>query len=217
MKIKIIIGTVLLSLIIPTLSFAKLENNLEKKEVRIEKKTERNDKIINGFEKRQDNIDRLKQRLASTTASTSEKKVGKLSEKIEKRKEQMSKIQERLINKELKVTEILNKIADKISERIIILEGKKLDMIPAKAKLAEADAKIEAITKEIDNLTALVKTEITDTTKDQLFTDIRTSQDKIKVLAKEAKALLVDTIKEITKVLPKNGKATTTATSTNQI
>ena len=126
----------------------------------------------------------------------------------------MEKVKDKLLNQELKVIEVLGKIAGKIQSRIAILEGKGLNMTAAKAKLVEANAKISEATAEADVLSGLLTSTSTATTTSQTFTEIKTAQNNIKVLAKAAHALLVDTIKEITKVLPANGRATTTATST---
>jgi hypothetical protein len=165
------------------------------------------------LENRENNIERIRERIASTTLATTStstvKRLEKLDKRFDKQVEQMGKVKERLLNKELKVTEVLGKIASKIQERINILAGKGLDMTAAKAKLALASSKLQDITAEQDALATLIKTEITDANKDTLFVSIKASQDKIRTLAKEMHALLVDTIKEITKVLP-----TKTATTT---
>ena len=169
--------------------------------------------VAQQIKNRVQNIERIKARIASTTASTSEKVMNRLENQLQNQEQQMEKAKERLLNKELKVIEILGKISDKIADRIAILEEKDLDLSSATAKLAEANDKIEEVTTEADNLSSLLETEITEDNKDTLFEDIKDSQEKIKTLAKEAKALLVDTVKEITKVLPAK-TATTTATST---
>ena len=198
----------------------KLENRLENKGVRVENIMVRASTTEKRLENRENNIDRIRARIASTTASTtasSTKRLEKLENRLEKQQEQMEKAKERFLEKEMKVTEVLGKIADKIQERIDILTGKGLDMTAANTKLGEAAVKLEAITVEGDNLATLIETEITDTNKETLFVSIKASQDKIRTLAKETHALLVDTIKEITKVLPAKPikTATTTATSTN--
>jgi hypothetical protein len=207
---KIISSLMLLSLVIPVLSLAKIDDKLPK----IEKPLLRASTTEKRLENRENNIDRIRERLASTTASTSAKRINQLNDRLEKQREQMGKVKERLLERETKVMEVLGKIASKIQERINILAGKGLNMTTANAKLALASAKIEEMTVEGDKLTTLINTEITDTNKVQLFTDIKASQEKIRSLAKATHALLVDTIKEINKVLPGNGRATTTATST---
>jgi hypothetical protein len=192
----------------------KLETKLENREIRIENRVERASTTEKRLENRENNIERIRERIASTTASTSPKRIENLDKRFDKQVEQMGKVKERLITKELKIADVLGKIADKILERINILAGKGLNMTAARAKLAEASTTLEEMTGQGDKLATLINTEITEANKTQLFIDIKASQDKIKVLAKATHALLVDTIKEITKVLPKNGKATTTATST---
>jgi chromosome segregation ATPase len=170
---------------------------------------------------REDIINRLRAKIASTTlasttatssAASTTKRLDNLDNRLNKQLEQMAKVKDRLLNKELKVIEVLTKISAKIAERISILEGKGLNMAPAKAQLALADAKIADVTLEANNLANLLSGTSTATTTDQtkLFQDIKTSQDKIRTMAREAHALLVDTIKEITKVLPRNGQATST-------
>lgn len=227
-KIKILCGVMLLSLIIPSLSFAKAENvsgtstkkgpglevRMENREQRIEGIMQRASTTERRLENRENNIERIRERIASTTASTSAKRMENLDKRLEKQQEQMEKVKERLQEKEIKVTDVLGKIASKIQERINILAAKGLDMMSAKAKLALAAAKIEELTAEVANLATLIETEITTENQVAIFTSIKTSQVEIRTLAKETHALLVDTIKEINKVLPRNGKATTTATST---
>jgi len=166
------------------------------------------------LENRVDNIERIRTKLASTTASTSIKKIGELGDRLEKQKEQLNKLKDRLVNKELKVISVLKQISDKITARITILEGKSLNMTAAKAKLAEATTKITEMTDLADQLTTLIETTITEVNGDQLFANIKTIQGEIKTMAKETKALLIETVKEITKVLPAK-TATTTASSTS--
>jgi len=193
----------------------RIENRAVRMENRIERPLLRASTTEKRLENRENNIERIRARIASTTASTSVKRLENMDKRFEKQRGQMAKVKERLLEKEMKVTESLGKIASKIQERITILAGKSLDMTAAKAKLAQASAKIEAITVEGDNLATLINTEITEANKDTLFVSVKASQDKIRTLAKETHALLVDTIKEINKVLPRNNKANTTATSTN--
>lgn len=209
---KIFSILILSSLIIPSLSFAKLED-------RVENRIERASTTERRLENRENNIERIRSRIASTSLATTStstvKRLENLDKRLEKQQEQMAKVKERLLGKELKIADVLGKIASKIQERITILEGKGLNMTDAKTKLALASAKLEEMTVEQSNLATLIGTEITEANKDTLFVSIKASQDKIRTLAKENHALLVDTIKEITKVLPRNGRATTTATSTN--
>ena len=227
-KINILYGIILLALVIPVLSFANNNSGPGTKqkgpgfEARttniapgIDLRLGRASSTENRLENRENIMDRIRARLASTTASTSERRINNLNNRLQKQADQMEKVKERLLNKEAKVTEILGKIANKIQARISILTTKGLDMTAANAKLAEANAKITGITTAIEQLTTLVETEITEVNQAKLFQDIRATQDKIRTLAKEAKALLIDTVKEINKVLPRNGRATTTATSTN--
>lgn len=194
------------------------EKRLEIRGVRMENRFERASSTEMRLENRENNIERIRARIASTTASstasTSEKRLEKMQDRMEKQKEQMNKMREKMLEREFKAVEVLEKIASKIAERITILEGKSLDMTAAKAKLAEATAKLAQIGTESDTLTTLTETEITEANQEELFTKIKDSQVVIKALAKETHALLVDTIKEITKVLPQK-TATSTATSTN--
>lgn len=233
-KIKIFSALILLSLMIPSLSFVKAkEDSITSSTSKQEKETEgrklgeklslierpllRASTTEKRLENRENNILRIKERLASTTASTSIKKIEKLNDQLEKQREQMNKHKERLLERETKVMEVLGKIASKIQTRIDILVIRGLDMTASKAKLALASAKIEELAVEGDNLATLIGTEITEVNKDQLFISIKATQNKIRTMAKETHGLLVDTIKEINKVLPqKNQKTgTSTATSTN--
>jgi hypothetical protein len=193
----------------------RVENREEIMGIRIERPLLRASSTELRLEKRENNILRIKERLASTTASTSVKRIENLDKRFDKQVEQMGKVKDRLLNKEVKILDVLGKISSKIQERINILTGKGLDMTASKAKLAEATLKAEEMTIEADNLTTLINTEITEANKDSLFQSIKASQEKIRTLARATHALLVDTIKEITKVLPRNDKATSTATSTN--
>jgi len=226
-KLQILCMILLLSLVIPSLSSAKaqvqekcigstdgitkcgptiqnIENSIKDNVLRIQN--------------RQNNIERIKDRITSTSLATTStstlKRLDNLDNRLQKQKEQMVQAKDRLLNKEIKIAEILGKIADKIQARIDILIEKGLDLTAAEAKLAEADAKIQELIKAGDDLAVLIATEITEDNKDSLFTDIKSAQKKIRDLAFDAHRLLVDTIKEITKVLP-NRPATTTATTTN--
>src|SRR3989339_1687923 len=204
-RIKIVIsGVIVLTIMIPSLSFVVADDSVE-----VNTKNKRLEKEVR-LENREKRIEWIKKELASTTASTSEKKIEKLNNKLEKQREKMGEARERLLDKELQVTDVLGKIADKIGDRIIISENRGLDMTAAKTKLAEASVKIEEITIEGQTLADLIKTEITETNKDTLFASVKTSQNKIRTLAKATHALLVDTVKEITKVLPKKNSATST-------
>ncbi len=228
---KILSLIMLLSLLVPSLSVAKAEEDskvnretkIENREIKIESRFERASTTERRLENRENNIERIRARIASTTASTTiyapGKKVERLNERLQKQLEQMGKVKERLLNKELKVTDVLGKIASKIQARITILEGRSLDMTAAKAKLAEASVKIEDLIAKGEALATMIETEITEADSTQLFQDIKAAQVEIRTLAKATHALLVDTIKEITKVLPqkeKNEKASSTATSTNE-
>lgn len=226
---KILSSFILLSLIVPILSFAetetekgfrvstttvkRIEERVENREVMFSKRQEVREiwasTTVRALENRENNIERIRARLASTTASTSIKKVERLNERLQKQVEQMAKVKERLLKKELKVAEVLGKISAKISERINILDEKGLDMTASLAKLAEADAKIDELNAKADELATLIETEITEANQAQLFQDIKAVQDDIRIIARTAHALLVDTIKEITKVLPTKTGTTT--------
>jgi hypothetical protein len=166
------------------------------------------------LENRVNNIERIRDRIASSTASTSEKKLGKFNDQVKKQTEQMERMRERIINRELKVIDVLEKISNKIRERIIILQEQGLNMTPARTKLTEATNKIGEMTNEANKISAMLAITITETNSAQIFQAITDSQKIIKTLAKETHTLLRDTIKEITKVLPRRPTATTTATST---
>lgn len=233
-RINIIIsGVVVLTIMIPSLSFVMADDSLETntktksqgKEIRLDnlvgkiefkqnKVENRASSTENRLENRERNIERIREGLASSTASTSAKRIEKLNDRLDKQREQMGKVQERLLDKELKVVEVLEKIITKIEDRINISENRGLNMVMANTKLVEANAKMSELITEGQSLADLAKTEITDTNKDTLFISIKTSQNKIRTLAKATHALLVDTIKEITKVLPQRN-STTTTTSTN--
>jgi hypothetical protein len=161
------------------------------------------------LENRESNIERIRERIASTTASLSEKRAENLDNRLEKQQQQMNNARERLLGKELKVTDVLGKIAEKIQERISIMSNQGIIMTTANAKLTEATSAIEDLTAEAANLGTLLETEITSENKDELLNDVRASQNQVRTQAREIHALLVDTVKEITKLLP-----TKTATTT---
>jgi len=212
-KIKIFCGILLLSLIIPSLSFAETEVKPLLNRAAILEKIASTTEIR--LKNREDNIERIRARIASSTSSTTEKRIAQLNSKYEKQSEKLAAAKDRLLNKELKIVEVLEKIAGKITKRINILETNGSNLASAKAKLKEATDKIDAITAEATKLATSLKAIITKDNKDQLFIDIKASQDNIRTLAKEAKALLVDTIKEITKVLPTKSAESDISTTTN--
>ena len=122
-KIKICSSLLLLTLIIPVLSSAKMENKeikLENREVRMENRIAQASTTQYRLENRENNIERIRARIASTTASSSAtssvKRMENLDKRLEKQQEQMGKAKERLMDKELKITEVLGKIADKIAD-----------------------------------------------------------------------------------------------------
>jgi hypothetical protein len=202
----------------PTKSLLLKDNNTEdglsNLGQRVDNKLERASSTENRLENRQNIINKIREKIASSTTASTSKRVEKLNSRIQNQEEQMLKVKDRLQNKELKITDSLIKIADKIQTRISVLEDRGLDMTSAKAQLALANAKITNITNESSNLATLIGTTITEANQTQLFTDIKAYQDKIKALVFEVHGLLVKTVKEITIVLPRNDKATTTATST---
>lgn len=223
-------GIILSILLVPIL-FLEAEDNLASstrrnsdREVRISpllkasatimRLEERASTTLNRLENRQNIIDRIRAKLASTTASTSPKRIESLNNRLEKQMEKISEVKDRLLNREIKVTEVLGKISDKISERIDILGEKGFNVTAAKTKLAEAVAKIAEITAKADTLSTLIETEITEANQAQLFADIKTIQVTIRSLVKEAKGLLIDTIKEITKILPAKPEKSATSTAT---
>jgi hypothetical protein len=209
---KILGLVILMSLVIPFLSSAKMDDRLENREQRINQIINRASTTERRLENRENNIERIRERIASTTASSTNR-LEKLDDRLQKQEEQMGKVKDRLLNKELKITDVLGKIASKIQARITILEGKNLNMTAAKAKLALAAGKIEEMTVETATLTDLLETEINIENQTALLSSVKIAQEKIRGLAKEVHALLVDTVKEITKVLPAK-TATTTATTT---
>jgi hypothetical protein len=195
------------------------KNRLEDRFSRIERPLLRASTTERRLENRENNIERIRDRiasttLASTTASTT-KRLEKLDDRLIKQEEQMGKVRERLQERETKVMDILGQIASKIQARITLLAGQGLNMTAATAKLAEASAKIEEMTVEGDKLATLINTNITASSSAQLFIDIRASQNKIRTMAGETHALLVDTIKEITKVLPAKPIKTGTSTASS--
>jgi hypothetical protein len=208
-KIKIISSTILLLLIIiPILSVqAEVKGN---KRATTTRPTMSATSTLLRLENRENNIERIRDRIASSTASTSEKKLNKLNDQINKQTEQREKMKERILNKELKVIDVLEKISSKIRERIIILQEQGLNTIASRAKLTEANNKIGELTNEANKISTMLVITITETNSEQISQSITDSQKIIKTLAKETYNLLRDTIKEMKKVLPKKTKSTIT-------
>jgi len=194
------------------------KNRLERIKKDLEHPFLRASTTVKRLENRENNIERIRDRiasstLASTTASTT-KRLEKLDDRLAKQEEQVGKVRERLQERETKIMDVLGQIASKIQARITLLAAKGLNMSAANAKLAEASAKIEAMTVEGDTLATLINTEITASSSAQLFIDIKASQDRIRTMAKETHVLLVDTTKEINKVFPTKPTKTSTSTAT---
>ncbi len=191
------------------------EDRIERREERFEKRLTLASSTQARLDKREAQIEKIEARLASTTASST-KKIEKLTERLEERKAKAEEVKDKLLNKGLKVTEVLGKISAKIQDRIDILKGKGLDLANAQARLDTANAKIDQLTEKSEDLADLLNTEMTEENREQLFEQIQTTHAEARGLAKEAHSLLVDTIKAITEILPKDDKATTTATSTEE-
>ncbi len=162
------------------------------------------------LENREKNIEIIREKIASTTAFNSQRKLENASAKLQKGFEGVDDAADRLAKKELKVVDVLGMIAGKIQTRINIIKSSGLNMNLAEVKLAEAAGKIEEITVVADDLSELLAATITEENKDQLFTDIKTAQEKIRDLANETHTLLVDAVKEIAKVLPLRAATATT-------
>jgi hypothetical protein len=223
-KIKILSSVVLLSLlIIPLLSVnAQVRENKPLPTskptvtpgrptstlIKINNREERASTTINNSENRENNLERIRERISSSTASTSDKKLGRLSDQ---QRERVEKTRERILNREIRVIAALERITDKIQERINILQSKGYNMTTAKEKLAEAKGKIVEMTSEANKISSLINTANNIPTGDEIFEAIKTAQAKIKSLAKETHTILVNTIREIKKNTPQR---TTTATST---
>lgn len=190
-----------------------IQVRLDNPETQVQNRLIRANTTEKRLENRENNIEKIRERLNSMTASTSEQRLDKINERLSNQIEQMNKVRTRLQGKELKITDLLGQIASKIQARINILEERGLDMTNAKEILATVSQKIEDMTIEASNLATLINTEITDTNSNQLFTDIKISQNKIKSLAYNVHLLMTNTIKEITKVLPAKNATTTPETN----
>ena len=193
-----------------------LEKRATSTGVRVDNKIIHTSSTVNKLENRENNIEKVLARIASTTASTTAKKVERLNAQLEKQREQMAQVKDRLMRKEGTVAATLEKLAKKISDRINIIAGRGLDMTVASAKLAEANSTIAEISVEAGKIATAVQTTITDANKVQIFQDVKASQDKIRELANGAKSLLTDTIKEINNVLTASARASSTVPIINQ-
>jgi hypothetical protein len=182
--------------------------NMEQVQGRIASTTER---VENRLEMRNTNMEQVKARIASTTQRM-ENRVASTSDRLAKKNQKLNEVKERLLNREFKFITVLEQIADKIQTRIDILTERGLDMAKAQAKLDLALENIIAATNKASDITTELETEITMENKAETFAMIKSSHDEIRIMAKETHGLLVETVKEITKVLPAQNR---TATSTN--
>jgi hypothetical protein len=194
-------------------------NRMENREVRMENREAKIASTTIRMENRQARIasttlrmEEMRARMASSTLRK-ENRMASTSERVTRRVAKMNEVRERLSNKEFKVISVLEQIAEKIQSRINILTGKGLDMSAAEAKLALATENITKMTTKAAEITTDLETEITEENMQNLGQTIKSAQEIIRDMAKETHTLLVDTIKEITEVLPTQSK---TASSTNQ-
>jgi len=151
------------------------------------------------LEEKESRLNQIRSRIASSSINRTGEKLDKT---LAKQEEKIIQARKRLANTEIQVIDVLSKIFGKINERISILENKGLDMTQAKLKLTETEEKIDEINTEAGTLADLVLTEITEENQAQILSEIKTKQDTIRTMARATHALLVDIIKEITKVLP---------------
>jgi DNA repair exonuclease SbcCD ATPase subunit len=174
----------------------KLENRVENLSNKFDNRFIISSTTKDRLENRENNIERIKARLASTTASTSAKRVEKLNDRLQKQEEQMAKAKDRLLNRELKIADTLGKIASKIQDRIKILATNGVDVTVVQTKLDEATVKIENLIAETARLATLIQTPVTDANADQLEQGITASQKNVRGLANIIKNLLLETVKE---------------------
>jgi len=179
---------------------ARLEQIREKEKERLQYSLGKASSTVKNLENREDNLEQIRKRIELTAASST-RKLEKLNNQFKNQNEQMEKVRERLLEKELKVIEVLRKISDKIIERISIIEATGKDLTKAKEILTAANNKIVLILAETDKLTVKLETEITEENKDSLFQEIRTIQNQIRIFAKDIHSNLILVVKEIGKVL----------------
>ncbi len=173
--------------------------------------TEAQIRIENRVEMRNTNMEQVKARIASTTQRM-ENRIASTSDRLAKQREQMNQVRERLLNREFQAITVLEQIANKIQIRIDILISRGLDMNDAQNKLNLAIDNIAKMTNKASDITTELETEITFENKAEIFAIIRASHEEIRMMAKETHALLIETVKEINKMLPLQNR---TATSTN--
>lgn len=208
---KILNVLVLLLIATPFLSFAKDGEGLERKLDRNATSTIRLEKVEDRIGKQEDQIKKIDNRLASTTATTTDKrreilenKKEKIGEKINKEEDRIVKIKEHLENREGKIVSALENVAKRIGDRIVLIESKGIILTDAKTSLAQANVKINEVKTAIENLKTSTAT----------TTEIVSGQENVKTLVKEAYALLQETIKNIQKSIPEKVKASSTSTVT---
>ncbi|MEI6528639.1 MAG: hypothetical protein WCO10_03150 [bacterium] len=182
---------------------------------------------VKQLQNRENNIGKIENRIASTTASTTQRKVEQLQKMLEKQKQQMEAMKVRIANKEVKAIAVVENIAKRLAERMTILKNKGVVMTEADALFAEAANKIADAKVQADKIKSLLISSSTSTatSSDLVISQVKDLQAIIKVDLKNAQAKLVATIKAINAVRPKFEKpekpvatstpATSTATTTN--
>lgn len=208
---KILSLVALMILVTPALSSA--EENIEARGSYVKPFI----RIDNQIERKEIKLEKIEDRLSSTTASTSDKRIEQLEKRsenienqIERKKELVEDMRERLEAREFRIVVLLENISKRIGERITLLEEKGVVLSDAKTSLSAANDKIQAVKDEVEKIKTLIETEMSTSTNSEIRDDIKETKDRIKVLAKEAHSLLVETVKNIAGALPKKGQATST-------
>lgn len=181
------------------------------------------DRMEDRFDDRDERIEEMRARLASSTATGSAMRLEKLDdrqnkleerrdmmmERFEERQQKFNELKERLANREFKIIPALENIAERITKRIELLEGRGLDLTEAKSSLASAENKIAEVKAAAEDLKKLLEdnknaSSTDETAEDSIRLEIREAHQKVIDLTKEAHELLRETIKKITEVLPNN-------------
>lgn len=203
MKKQILPTLLLITLILPVITYAQpLREKPVRQEVRLENRLDRLEQASSTRAQiRQENILRLQTRLASTTAERPIDRVNQINERLAKHQENMQQVRLHILEREIKIVSVLEKIASKIDTRINILTERGLNLTEAKSKLNMANDKLAEVIVAADKLTDILDTDITAESDQDLLLKIREARKNIKELAKETHALLVNTVKEISQAL----------------
>jgi len=164
---------------------------------------------VKQLQNRENNIEKIQNRIASTTASTTEKRNQQLEKMLQKQRDEMQKMKDRVANQEVKAIAVIENIAKRLGERMTVLKNKGVVMTEADTLFAAANTKIADAKIQADKIKTLLSQPIASST-DPILNPVKDLLAIIKVDLKDAQQKLTATIRSINNVRPKFEKATTT-------